>query len=290
MASSIASPTTGSAQVTPQQAQYYYQATHGAAAPDDATAMSYFTSTNPNFGASGVSAQTAINAYVAQGGNANVDPATAVAMYEAQHPDQVQAGVAQAALTPEQRALQQIQQTDPQSEALRQQLAGSYTDPNAAANPTAAQYQSYLNTFQQVDPEEYAQRQGLATSMDSYLKSMQDQAALGSQLDPTTQMQVEQQARKGQADRGNLYGSGQAAVEAMSTGQAGQALLTQRQQQLQAALQGQQSYLSAGLGLGDTAMQLYQQGQQNKANAQQSASVVPEFRSDTVPDWRIIFQ
>jgi hypothetical protein len=172
---------------------------------------------------------------------------------------------------PETQAIKQMQQIDPNTENLRQQLSSSYTDPNAAANPTAAQYQSYLDTFKQVDPTEYAERSGLATSMDSYLKQMQDQNALGSQLDPVTQMQVEQQARKAQADRGNLYGSGQAAVEAMTTGQAGQALQLQRQQQLQAALQGQQSYLGAGLGLGDTAMQLYQQGLQNKANAQQSA-------------------
>jgi hypothetical protein len=172
---------------------------------------------------------------------------------------------------PETQALKNMQQIDPTSENLRSQLASSYTDPNAAANPTASQYQSYLDTFKQVDPTEYAERQGLAGSMDSYLSDMQKQYALGSQLDPVTQMQVEQQARKGQADRGNLYGSGQAAVEAMTTGQAGQALQLQRQQQLQGALQGQQSYLGAGLGLGDTAMQLYQQGQQNKANAQQSA-------------------
>ena len=267
----IASPTTGQTQVSPQQAQYFYLATHGQAAPDDATAMSYFTTQNPSFGASGVSTQNAINWAVQQGIGANVDPATAVAMYEQAHPDQVQAGVAQAGLTPEQRALQQQAQTDPTSEALRQQLAGSYTDPNAAANPTAAQYQSYLDTFKQVDPTEYAERQGLATSMDSYLKSVQDQYALGSQLDPVSQMQVEQQARKAQADRGNLYGSGQAAVEAMTTGQAGQALLQQRQQALSGALGQQQGYLGAGLGLGDTAMQLYQQGLANKANAQQSA-------------------
>jgi hypothetical protein len=268
---SIASPTTGQAQVTPQQAQYYYLATHGSAAPDDATAMSYFTTQNPSFGASGVSTQNAINWAVQQGINANVDPATAVAMYEQAHPDQVQAGVAQAALTPEQRALQQQAQTDPVSENLRNQLAASYTDPAAAAHPDASQYQSYLDTFKQVDPEEYAQRQGLATSMDSYLKSVQDQYALGSQLDPVTAMQVQQAARQGQADRGNLYGSGQAAVEAMTTGQAGQALLQQRQAALSSALGQQQGYLGAGLGLGDTAMQLYQQGQQNKANAQQSA-------------------
>lgn len=172
---------------------------------------------------------------------------------------------------PETQALKQMGQIDPNTEALRQQLSGSYLDPSKAANPTAADYQKYLDTFKQVDPTEYAERGGLATSMDSYLKSQQDQFNLGSQLDPITAMQVQQAARQGQADRGNLYGSGQAAQEAMQTGQAGQALLQQRTQNLQGALQGQQSYLGAGLGLGDTAMQLYQQGLQNKANAQQSA-------------------
>jgi hypothetical protein len=172
---------------------------------------------------------------------------------------------------PETQALKQMGQIDPNTEALRQQLSSSYLDPNLAANPQASDYQKYLDTFQQVDPTEYAERQGLAGSMDSYLKSVQDQYALGSQLDPITAMQVEQQARKGQADRGNLYGSGQAAVEAMQIGQAGQALQQQRLSNLQSALGGQQSYLGAGLGLGDTAMQLYQQGLQNKANAQQGA-------------------
>ena len=172
---------------------------------------------------------------------------------------------------PETAALGQMAGIDPQSEALRQQLAGSYADPSKAANPTAADYQSYLNTFKQVDPAEYAARAGLGTSMDSYLKSVQDQYALGSQLDPTTARQVEQQARAGQAARGNVYGTPQMVSEAMATGQAGEARLQQRQAALQAALGGQQSYLGSGLGLGDTAMQLYQQGLQNKANAQQSA-------------------
>ena len=170
---------------------------------------------------------------------------------------------------PETQALKQLGQIDPTSEALRKQVASSYADPNQRA--TAADYQSYLDTFKQVDPEEYAQRAGLATSMDSYLKSAQDEAALGSKLDPVSQMQIEQQARKAQADRGNLYGSGQAAVEAMTTGQAGQALKQQRQQALSSALGQQQGYLGAGLGMGDTAMQLYQQGLSNKANQQQGA-------------------
>ena len=171
---------------------------------------------------------------------------------------------------PEVSAQKQMAQIDPQSEALRSQLAQSYQDPNTAANPTAAQYQSYLNTFQQVDPEEYAQRQGLATSMDSYLKQMQDQNALGSQLDPVTAHQVEQQTRAGQAARGNVYGTPQMVEEAMTTGQAGLALQQQRQAALSSALGQQQSYLGSGLGLGDTAMSLYQQGLSNKSNAQQN--------------------
>lgn len=175
-------------------------------------------------------------------------------------------------LQPEQIGLQQMAQIDPNTEALRQQLSSSYlTALKQGLNPSADDYRTYLNQFQQLDPEEYAQRAGLAASMDSYLRSQQDQYALGSQLDPVTAMQVEQQARKGQADRGNLYGAGQAAVEAMSTGQAGQQLLEQRRANLQSALGGQQSYLGAGLGLGDTAMALYDRQQNNLRNAQGSA-------------------
>ena len=172
---------------------------------------------------------------------------------------------------PETNALKQMGQVDPQSEALRTSLGKSYADTLAQAqNPQAKDYQSYLNLFKQTDPEEYAQRQGMATSMDKFLASQQADYALGSQLDPVSQMQVEQQARAGQAARGNLYGSGQAAVEAMTTGQAGQALKQQRMTNLQQALGGQQSYLGSGLGLGSTAMQLYQQGLANKSQAQQA--------------------
>ena len=174
---------------------------------------------------------------------------------------------------PETNALKQMAQIDPTGEALRSSLGQSYADSLSKANtpPSAADYQSYLNTFQQVDPAEYAARQGLGTSMDSYLKSMQDQFALGSQLDPTTAKQVEQQTRLAQAGRGNVYGTPQMVEEAMASGQAGQALQQQRTQNLAGALGQQQSYLGAGLGLGDTAMSLYQQGLSNKANAQQNA-------------------
>jgi hypothetical protein len=173
---------------------------------------------------------------------------------------------------PETTALAQQAQIDPTSEALRNQLAASYAAPlSRATTPSAADYQSYLTQFQQLDPEEYAQRQGLATSMDSYLKQAQAQNALGSQLDPVTARQVEQQTRLGQAARGNVYGTPQMVEEAMTTGQAGLALQQQRMQNLQGALGQQQSYLGAGLGLGDTAMGLYQQGLANRTAAQQGA-------------------
>ena len=174
---------------------------------------------------------------------------------------------------PETNALKQMAQIDPTGEALRTSLGQSYADTLSKANtpPSAADYQSYLDTFKAVDPAEYAARAGLGTSMDSYLKSMQDQFALGSQLDPTTAKQVEQQTRLAQAGRGNVYGTPQMVEEAMASGQAGQALQQQRTQNLAAALGGQQSYLGAGLGLGDTAMSLYQQGLSNTANAQQNA-------------------
>ena len=173
---------------------------------------------------------------------------------------------------PETAALQQMAGIDPASEALRTQLSQSYLTPlSQAQNPSAADYQNYLTQFQQLDPEEYAQRQGLATSMDSYLQQAQAQNALGSQLDPVTARQVEQQTRLGQAARGNVYGTPQMVEEAMTTGQAGLALQQQRMQNLGTALGAQQSYLGAGLGLGDTAMSLYQQNRANLQNAQAGA-------------------
>ena len=173
---------------------------------------------------------------------------------------------------PETAALQQIAGIDPASETLRTALANSYLTPlQQAQSPSAADYQTYLDQFKQLDPEEYAQRQGLATSMDSYLKQAQTQANLGSQLDPVTARQVEQQTRLGQAARGNVYGTPQMVEEAMTTGQAGLALQQQRQAQLGTALGAQQSYLGAGLGLGDTALSLYQQNRANLQNAQSGA-------------------
>src|SRR4029077_6853650 len=139
------SPTTGQPQVSDQQAIQYYVSMGGNPNIDPATARAYFTAKNPNFGQSGVNPQDAINYYIQQGGNPQIDPATAVSFYEAQHPDVMAKGVANAAMTPEQRALGQMQTIDPASETLRTALASSYLTPlQQAGAPKASDYQSYL--------------------------------------------------------------------------------------------------------------------------------------------------
>jgi hypothetical protein len=246
---------------------------------------------------------------------------------------------------PETRALQQMQQIDPASEALRQGLGQSYLstlqgapspnvptfDPTSRA-PAAGDVQSYLDLYKQIDPQGYAQRQAqgqqvsdyvtrvtgqtpgspeealqqyakldpagyaqmgqLGGAMGSYLTNAQQQAALGTSLDPQTIRELEQSTRAGQVARGNVYGTPQLVQEAMTRGQAGmqiqqqrqaalgqagqamQGYLTsgatpgavgnqlyaQRQQALQSALGTQQNWLSSGQGMGDIANNLYQQG------------------------------
>ena len=109
--------------------------------------------------------------------------------------------------------------------------------------------------------------QALGSSEDASLKQATDQLALGSQLDPITARQVEQQTRMGQAARGNVYGTPQMVNEAMTTGQAGLALQQQRQAAAQAAQGNMQGYLTSGATPGATANQMYQQGVTNRANA-----------------------
>ena len=175
---------------------------------------------------------------------------------------------------PETRALGQMAQIDPTSEALRQQLGQSYltsltTAPTGA--PQATDVQSYLDLYKQIDPEGYAQRTGMATSMDAYLQQAQQEAALGATLDDATRREVEQATRAGQSARGNVYGTPQLVEEAMSRGSAGEARKQQRQQALASALGQQQSYLGAGLGIGDVGNALYQQGYaRNLAQKQQA--------------------
>jgi hypothetical protein len=153
-------------------------------------------------------------------------------------------------------------QIDPTSEALRQSLGQSYLT-NLAARPSApaaGDVQSYLDLYKQIDPQGYAQRVALAGGMDQFVQNAQAQAALGSQLDPGTVREVEQGTRAAQIARGNVYGTPQLVAETMARGSAGEQRLLQRQQMLQSALGQQQSYLGSGLGLGDVANTLYNQG------------------------------
>jgi hypothetical protein len=179
---------------------------------------------------------------------------------------------------PEQNALGMMGQIDPTGEALRQSLGQSYlstlgqapmpTAPTMAQGPSfaggqapaAGDVQSYLDLYKQIDPEGYAQHANLATSMDQYVQQMQQQEALGTQLDPETVREITQATRQGQVARGNVYGTPQLMQEAVTRGQAGLAIQQQRQAQLASALGQQQGYLSSGMGLGDIANTLYQQG------------------------------
>ncbi len=174
----------------------------------------------------------------------------------AQQPAQAIGGPGQA--QPESVALGQMAQIDPATEALRQGLAGSYLGPLAqAALPSAQQFQSYLDLAQQVDPTSAAARAQLGTDLAA-------QEALGTQLDPATQREVEQATRRAQLARGNVYGTPQMVQEAMTRGQAGLALQQQRQQALQ-------SYLASGQTPGDVAMNLYNQQQAQLRAGQQAA-------------------
>ena len=176
---------------------------------------------------------------------------------------------------PETQALNQLKQIDPATEALRSQLASSYlpqmnqisgiVQQVTGQAPTSAA--DALAKYQQLDPQGYASMQALNTSEDASLQQATDQLNLGSQLDPVTARQVEQQTRLAQASRGNVYGTPQMVEEAMTTGQAGLALQQQRQAAAQAAQGSMQSYLTSGATLGATGTNLYQQGLSNQETA-----------------------
>jgi hypothetical protein len=205
------------------------------------------------------------------------------ANYAKQQADAAAAKAAQTPSTtpPESAALQQMAQIDPASEALRQGLGQSYLSnlgggppppqfggmpqfgldlSKGAAAPAAGDAQSYLDLYKQIDPQGYAQRVALAGGMDQFVQNAQAQAALGAQLDPGTIREVEQGTRAAQIARGNVYGTPQLVAETMARGSAGEQRMLQRQQLLQSALGQQQSYLGSGLGLGDVANALYNQG------------------------------
>jgi hypothetical protein len=179
------------------------------------------------------------------GFNASIPDATIQQYYQQSGGDQ----------QPETAALGQMAQIDPTSEALRGQLASSYLD--TVQQPTASDLQGYTNMATAIDPTAMAGRQ----QMESQLTS---QAALGSQLDPETEREVEQSTRRAQQARGNVYGTPQLVEEAMTTGQAGLNLQAQRQQALQ-------SYLQSGQTVGDITMGMYGTMQQQRLQNQNAA-------------------
>ena len=160
-------------------------------------------------------------------------------------------------IQPEQVALAQMAQIDPFTEALRQQVAASYLGTVGPGPPSAGDVQSYLDLYGQIDPTGLAGRQQLGQDLAA-------QEALGTQLDPVTQRQIEQSVRTAQAARGNVYGTPQLVKEAMTTGQAGLALQQQRQQ----ALQG---FYGSGQDIGNVAQSLYQTGLSNQLARRQAA-------------------
>jgi hypothetical protein len=207
----------------------------------------------------------------------NIDAATAMQYWQNTHPQ-----AAGPSVLPEQVALNQLQQIDPASEALRgalgqsylgqlgsaqltpeqavlkQQLGQSYLGSLGRAQaPAAGDIQKYMDIYRQVDPTGAAGRQQLESALTS-------QSALGTQLDPETIREITQATRQGQQARGNVYGTPQLVQEAMTRGQAGMAIQQQRQQALQ-------SYLSSGQTMGDVGLGLYQQGIANLQNAQTGA-------------------
>ena len=169
---------------------------------------------------------------------------------------------------PEQIALTQLGQIDPNTEALRAALGRSYLTPlQQAGAPTADQFLSYQSLYGQLDPTGMAGRQALGQQLVSDVQ-------LGSQLDPETLRQLEQQTRLAQSARGNVYGTPQLVEEAMTTGQAGLQLRAQRQQALQ-------SYLQSGTTVGDVTMNFYnnllaqQQAQQQAALSYLQSGATP---------------
>ena len=159
---------------------------------------------------------------------------------------------------PETAALAQMAQIDPATEALRQGLAQSYLAPlQQAGAPTADQFLNYQSLYGQIDPTGMAGRQALGQQLVSDVQ-------LGSQLDPETQRQLEQQTRLAQSARGNVYGTPHLVEEAMTTGQAGLQLRAQRQQALQ-------SYLQSGTTPGDVTMNFYNNIMAQHQQQQQAA-------------------
>jgi hypothetical protein len=159
---------------------------------------------------------------------------------------------------PEQRALAELAKIDPAAAALRARLGAGYgATLTQAEKLTPELLQTYLTREATLDPAAAAGRAALESQI-------YGDVALGAQLDPATLREIQQQVRAAEAARGNVRGVAPAALEAMTTGQAGLAL---RQQRQQAALQ----YLQSGQSASDRARALFGQEQAYLQNVRQQA-------------------
>lgn len=112
-------------------------------------------------------------------------------------------------------------QYDPQRIAEQQQLQNQF-------GPT--QYAQMRQAFQQLDPTYFKAREQLGGELTS-------QAALGSQLSPDQEREIQQQVRGSQAARGNASGSAAGIAEAYTQGSRGLQLQQQRYSNLNSFLQ-----------------------------------------------------
>jgi hypothetical protein len=141
---------------------------------------------------------------------------------------------------------------------MRAQLATGFGETlKQGKNLTPALFKSYLDREAALDPKAAAARAALESQV-------YGDVALGAQLDPATLREIQQQVRAAETARGNVRGVAPAALEAMTTGQAGLAL---RQQRQQAALQ----YLQSGQSASERARALFSQEQTYLQNVRQQA-------------------
>jgi len=123
------------------------------------------------------------------------------------------------------------------------------------------QYRQMLSALQQIDPSGYALREKTAGGISGYLDRLQGDLSQGTHLTKDQEKELEQQIRRSQAARGNVYGQAPVQAEAFTKGQAGLNLYQQR-------LQNYNQGLSSALGF------------QNAATPEQWAALVPPVAAD----------
>lgn len=271
-------PNYGASGVSAQDALSYYINQGGSPNVDPATAISFYEAAHPDEVSAGVAQSALQPEQIANQQMAAIDPASEAlrtAVSGSYLPGLATAATGGPTADQLQSYLNTYQQLDPAGYAQRVALGQGVSDQVKQAQQYVTQVTGQAPTsatdalakYKQLDPAGYASMTALGAAQDASLKQATDQLALGSQLDPVTQRQVEQATRAGQAARGNVYGTPQMVSEAMTTGQAGLALQAQRQAAAQNAEGSMQSYLTSGATPGAVGQAGYQQGLTNVQGA-----------------------